>query len=95
MEKYDIFTLPNCNGRRYKVDMLNNTIREWAKNNGVFIEGEKDVNYFCQREKNARKYDTRMEYVESMHHAIDHKNMFIDYINLLVNKSKRCDRKEQ
>ena len=45
------------NRRQYNVDVLNNAIREWARNNGVFIEDEKDVNYFCQREKNASKYD--------------------------------------
>ena len=29
--------------RQYNVDVLNNAIREWARNNGVFIEDEKDV----------------------------------------------------
>lgn len=82
MEK-DLFTPVNCNGRQYKVDMLNNAIREWARNNGVFVEGEKDVNYFCQREKNASKYDTRMEYGKLTHHVIDPQSIFIDYINLL------------
>ena len=48
--------------RQYNVDVLNNAIREWARNNGVFIEDEKDVNYFCQREKNASKYDKHEEY---------------------------------
>ena len=86
MEIDDIFTLPNCNGRRYKVDMLNNTIREWAKNNGVFIDGEKDVNYFCQREKNASKYDKRTKYDELTHCIIEPKSMFIDYTNLPVHK---------
>lgn len=82
MEK-EVFTPINRNGRQYNVDMLNNTIREWARNNGVFIEGEKDVNYFCQREKNASKYDKREEYGTLSHCVIDPQSIFIDYINLL------------
>ena len=42
----DLFTFPNRNGRQYKVDMMNNTIREWAEKNGWSLESEKDVNYF-------------------------------------------------
>lgn len=82
MEK-DLFTPVNRNGRQYNVDALNNAISEWARNNGVFIEGEKDVNYFCQREKNARKYDKRKEYGELSRCVTDTKLMFIDYINIL------------
>lgn len=83
MEKDDIFTPPNCNGRRYKVDMMNNTIREWAEKNGWSLEGEKDVNYFCQREKNASKYDRREKYGNLTHDVIDMQNIFIDYIGML------------
>lgn len=79
----DLFTPVNRNGRRYNVDVLNNAISEWARNNGVFIEGEKDVNYFCQREKNASKYDKHEEYGKLTHCVIDPQCVFIDYTNLL------------
>lgn len=82
MEK-DLFTPINRNGRQYKIDMFNNTIREWAERNGVFVDSEKDVNYFCQREKNSSKYDKRAKYGKLTHYTIDPKSMFIDYINLL------------
>ena len=58
----EIIAASNRNRRQYNVDVLNNAIREWARNNGVFIEDEKDVNYFCQREKNASTYDKHEEY---------------------------------
>ena len=76
----DLFTFPNRNGRQYKIDMMNNTIREWAEKNGWSLESEKDVNYFCQREKNARKNNRRVKYD---HYVIDPQSIFIDYINLL------------
>jgi len=76
----DLFTFPNRNGRQYKVDMMNNTIREWVEKNGLSMDSDKDVNYFCQREKNARKNDRRVKYD---HYVIDPQSMFIDYINLL------------
>lgn len=79
MEK-DLFTPVNRNGRRYKVDMMNNTIREWAEQKGWFVDSDKDVNYFCQREKNARKNDRCVKYGD---YVINPKSMFIDYINLL------------
>ena len=82
MEK-DLFTSVNRNGRQYNVDVLNNAISEWARNNGVFIEGEKDVNYFCQREKNASKYDKHEEYGKLTRCVIDPQCVFIDYTNLL------------
>lgn len=79
MEK-DLFTPVNRNGRQYKVDMMNNTIREWAEQKGWFVDSDKDVNYFCQREKNARKNNRYIKYGD---YVIDPKSMFIDYINLL------------
>lgn len=82
MEK-DLFTPIDRNGRQYKIDMLVNTVREWAEKTGWTTDSDKDVNYFCQREKNARKYDKRKEYGSLSHSITDPKFMFIDYINLL------------
>ena len=82
MEK-ELFTPIDRNGRQYKIDMLVNTVREWAEKTGWAIDSNKDVNYFCQREKNARKYDKREEYGSLSHSITDPKFMFIDYINLL------------
>lgn len=79
MEK-DLFTPVNRNGRQYKIDMLVNTVREWADKTGWSIDSDKDVNYFCRREKNARKYDKRTTYGDCV---IDPQSMFIDYINIL------------
>lgn len=79
MEK-DLFTFPNRNGRQYKVDTMIDTVREWASRNGWSMDSDKDVNYFCQREKNARKNNRRVNYE---HYVIDPQSMFIDYINLL------------
>lgn len=79
MEK-DLFTPVDRNGRRYKVDTMINTVREWAERNGWSMDSDKDVNYFCQREKNARKNDRRIRYGD---YVIDPQSMFIDYINLL------------
>ena len=81
MEK-ELFSPPNRNGRQYKIDMLVNTVREWAEKTGWSIDSDKDVNYFCQREKNARKNNTRVEYAKT-HPTIDPQSIFIDYINLL------------
>ena len=78
MEK-DLFTFPNRNGRQYKVDTMLNTVREWAERNGWSMDSDKDVNYFCQREKNARKNDRSIY----EHYVIDPQSMFVDYINLL------------
>lgn len=78
MEK-DLFTPVNRNGRQYKIDMLTNTVREWAERTGWSMDSDKDVNYFCQREKNAKKYDKR-KYED---YVINPQSMFIDYINLL------------
>ena len=78
MEK-DLFTFPNRNGRQYKVDTMLNTVREWAERNGWSMDSDKDVNYFCQREKNARR-NNRSIYEDRV---IDPQSMFIDYINLL------------
>lgn len=74
--KKDLFTPVNRNGRQYNVDVLNNAIREWARNNGVFIEGEKDVNYFCRRKKNASKYDKHEEYCKLTHCVIDPQRVY-------------------
>lgn len=79
MEK-DVFTPLNRNGRQYKIDMLVNTVREWAEKTGWSIDSDKDVNYFCQREKNARKNDKHTTYGDCV---IDPQSIFIDYINLL------------
>lgn len=79
MEK-DLFTPINRNGRQYKIDTLTKTVREWAERTGWSMDSDKDVNYFCQREKNARKYDRRARYED---YVIDPQSMFIDYINLL------------
>jgi len=79
MEK-ELFSPPNCNGRQYKIDMLVNTVREWAEKTGWSLNSDKDVNYFCQREKNARKNNKRNSYTD---YVIDPQSMFIDYINLL------------
>ena len=79
MEK-EIFTPIDRNGRQYKIDMLVNTVREWAEKTGWAIDSDKDVNYFCRREKNARKYDKCTTHGDCV---IDPKSMFIDYINIL------------
>lgn len=79
MEK-DLFTPVDRNGRRYKVDTMIDTVREWAERNGWSMDSDKDVNYFCQREKNARKNDRRIRYGD---YVINPQSMFIDYINLL------------
>lgn len=79
MEK-DLFTPVNRNGRQYKIDMLVNTVREWAEKTGWSLDSDKDVNYFCQREKNARKNNKRNSYSD---YVIDPQSMFIDYMNLL------------
>lgn len=78
MEK-DLFTPVDRNGRRYKVDTMIETIHEWAERNGWSMDSDKDVNYFCQREKNARK-NNRRKYED---YVINPQSMFIDYINLL------------
>ena len=75
----DLFTFPNRNGRQYKIDTMLNTVREWAERNGWSMDSDKDVNYFCQREKNARK-NNRSIYEDRV---IDPQSMFNDYINLL------------
>ena len=79
MEK-ELFTPIDRNGRQYKIDMLVNTVREWANKTGWSIDSDKDVNYFCRREKNARKNERRTTYGDCV---IDPQSMFIDYINLL------------
>lgn len=79
MEK-DLFTPIDRNGRQYKIDMLVNTVREWAEKTGWSLDSDKDVNYFCQREKNARKNNKHNSYSD---YVIDPQSMFIDYMNLL------------
>ena len=79
MEK-DLFTPVNRNGRQYKIDMLVKTVREWAEKTGWSLDIDKDVNYLCQREKNARKNNKRNSYSD---YVIDPQSMFIDYMNLL------------
>lgn len=79
MEK-ELFTPIDRNGRQYKIDMLVNTVRDWADKTGWTIDSDKDVNYFCQREKNARKNERRNKYED---YVINPQSMFIDYINIL------------
>ena len=55
MEESGVFTLMNKNKRVYDASMLFNTIKKWAKNNGVWVDRSvKDVNVFYRDKKSTR-----------------------------------------
>ena len=80
MEKDDLFTFPNRNGRQYKIDRMLDTVREWADKNGWSMEGDKDVNKFYREFKIGTRTIKRNGLEQYM---VDPKNIFIDYIGLL------------
>lgn len=77
MEK-DMWTFPNRNGRSYKVDKMIESIKEWAKSNGAWIDMTiKDVNAFYRNKKEAKNTERLEQFI------IDPQSMFIDYISMM------------
>lgn len=77
MEKDGVFTFLNRNGRVYDINTMVNTIKDWAKNNGVWVDTSvKDINAFY-RNKKARDNNS------SKFFGVDPQSIFIDYIDVM------------
>lgn len=77
MEESGVFTFPNRNGRVYDINAMTNAIKDWAKNNGVWVDRSvKDVNGFY-RDKKARDNNS------SKFFGVDPQSIFIDYIDVM------------
>jgi hypothetical protein len=61
-----VFTTMNDNGHQASDHVLYNTYYDWLKNNTVLKDIEKDVNYFCQREKNASIFNSQITFFDDM-----------------------------